>query len=712
MKLLCSEFTTKNHRDSSSNFNSTSSTLESCRPSLQECQKPNRRIRQHRFLVPPNMESSNRMRLAVQVQVVVVVAAVVLLLGSFLLTLDSVVVDASSSSSSSPIRTEKQQQQQQQFRRLHRMMFGTMSSNSNSNNIAAITNNGSTNNDNDNSSSSSSINNDNDNDISLRMDDTIDDESFVTMVTSRNSNVIDDTTTTRTRQLLGDRYNLWNNNNNNKRRSKSRSSSNKQEQSDDVNGRQQRAQQQRQNGGGGGDYNTDNDVPYGNEHLHDMDCAQFEGWDDVPLECQGTIWPTNSPTTEVFFVATGEDTSAPLETSAPIEGDSSTGDFIPIGGNGPSNESESLPRPEEGVSSPVAAPTDDSNAKFPDKTTTPSNIVSLHFSMAIIHLGYLSDDEANLIVTMCLRAVTDTLNTYSTFNVTDFLSPPSTSNNGRSVQEEEEDGGGDTVAANLFLHDAQIGESDQMQDWFVVTATYLVFRLDGDPVVNSTRLDAIATSLDEVLTIAMEDGTYRASLEALDFGQDLLMDMENYTPDDYGLVDSQAVGHEYDISQEGGEESGMDSTTNGTASREDPMFDPVTEPTLAPTHEESNTHDTVLGHAASDVVWMTREWVGLGMMSATILFSVLLSVIAMRLQQTKTRDQIWGTILTEEGVGELLHVGWRYHQGTASPDERNPTSGIPHGGGGGGQQLFLQIYDKANVGYSDDNSMLQGGVDR
>jgi hypothetical protein len=37
-----------------------------------------------------------------------------------------------------------------------------------------------------------------------------------------------------------------------------------------------------------------------------------------------------------------------------------------------------------------------------------------------------------------------------------------------------------------------------------------------------------------------------------------------------------------------------------------------------------------------------------------------------------------------------LNVGWRYQEG--------------------GEQLFLQVFDKGKLGYNDDNSMLMGGV--
>lgn len=462
----------------------------------------------------------------------------------------------------------------------------------------------------------------------------------------------------------------------------------------------------RQQGNGDGNQSGDDEVPYYPDGLHDIDCSRFEGWEDVPVEClEGTFSPTVSPTMAVDFVVPDQTgTGAPVETSSPSDESIEFDDPV---GSGPANETMETP-----VSSPVTQPTsqaesssDDapSSSEFPNETK-PSNVISLQFSMAVVHLHYLTNDERNLIVTMCLRATTDTLNNYTTLIVHDEMDPPSSSNNtinddnrgllgsrnsdssiitttdplnvnnkGRSL--DEKDDNIPRPATYLFLDDAHIIKSDYMEEWFVVTATYRAFRYDDQPIVNATRLDVIATVCDEVMTIAMNEGVFWTALESLQFGQDLLIQGTPYhSPDDAGLADCRPVGSEYDLVPF-------------------EMVDNVT--------PDDATHDTVLGNCAADVTWTIREWVGLGMMSVTILFGFVLSLIAVRLEKRRTREQLWG-VLTEEGVGELLHVGWRYHQGTASDD--NPT--------GTGPQLFLQIFDKGKLGYSDDNSMLQGGVEQ
>jgi hypothetical protein len=70
-------------------------------------------------------------------------------------------------------------------------------------------------------------------------------------------------------------------------------------------------------------------------------------------------------------------------------------------------------------------------------------------------------------------------------------------------------------------------------------------------------------------------------------------------------------------------------------------------------------------------------------------------------------------VFTEEGVGEILQVGWRYQQGMIPSlakdgnDNQNDADV-----GEQQQQLYLQIYDKTKLGYNDENSMLQGGVEQ
>ena len=87
--------------------------------------------------------------------------------------------------------------------------------------------------------------------------------------------------------------------------------------------------------------------------------------------------------------------------------------------------------------------------------------------------------------------------------------------------------------------------------------------------------------------------------------------------------------------------------------------------------------------------WSAREWFGLGLCVSTITIAALLTLVSSRIQRRESTKCLWG--LTEQGVGELLNLGWTYQQ------ERNG-------------QLFLKIFDKGQIGYTDDNSVLRGEV--
>jgi hypothetical protein len=89
--------------------------------------------------------------------------------------------------------------------------------------------------------------------------------------------------------------------------------------------------------------------------------------------------------------------------------------------------------------------------------------------------------------------------------------------------------------------------------------------------------------------------------------------------------------------------------------------------------------------------WGTREWLGLILFLVLVFLTSFLTYCSVWIKRRHTRKQLWGTQhLTESGVGDLLNVGWRYQEG--------------------GEQLFLQVFDKGKLGYNDDNSMLMGGV--
>ena len=89
--------------------------------------------------------------------------------------------------------------------------------------------------------------------------------------------------------------------------------------------------------------------------------------------------------------------------------------------------------------------------------------------------------------------------------------------------------------------------------------------------------------------------------------------------------------------------------------------------------------------------WGIREWVGLGLSGFTLLVATTLFLVANRLMKRNGQPVV---CFTEQGITQMLTVGWRYQQ---EYDQ---------------DQLYLQVYDKSKMGYSDDNSMLLGGVEQ
>jgi len=110
-----------------------------------------------------------------------------------------------------------------------------------------------------------------------------------------------------------------------------------------------------------------------------------------------------------------------------------------------------------------------------------------------------------------------------------------------------------------------------------------------------------------------------------------------------------------------------------------------------------------------DTTWTMREWIGLGICTVTTMMAVTLAVLATYLQGLHhDEDRIqWG--LTEDGVDEFLKYGWAYQrkeEGTGTNEggqqQQQQQQNDDHG------QLFLKVYNKRRIGYSDENSILDG----
>jgi len=145
---------------------------------------------------------------------------------------------------------------------------------------------------------------------------------------------------------------------------------------------------------------------------------------------------------------------------------------------------------------------------------------------------------------------------------------------------------------------------------------------------------------------------------------------------------------------------------------------------------ESSKHGG--GHGTFDhnlhlTAWGIREWLGLATASFVVVVGSLLTLVASVLGRRQEQKRKWASMLTEEGVNELLQVGWRYHHGQLdnavvvdenhSRSNNNDASSPPGSSGQQQQQqqqqLYLQIYDRRQSRYYNDNdSLLKGGVEQ
>jgi hypothetical protein len=249
-----------------------------------------------------------------------------------------------------------------------------------------------------------------------------------------------------------------------------------------------------------------------------------------------------------------------------------------------------------------------------------------------------------------------------------------------------------------------------MKHWFVIHADYAAYwTSNGRPVLSVAPLYEIDLTCHAVLDMSMTRTDFWDTLTGLSFGQDLVLRkptmQDRYEPDEHGLADCETPGYEYDLSPY------LIIRPNEQGS--------ATAPGMVQDGNASATFPHVIATTATEIVWLTREWIGLGLLVATAVFVILLSAIAMYLEEKRMRQQFWGANLTEQGVNELLNVGWRYTQGDAAAAAVAATGEAATDGNGptistyeSSPQLFLQVFDKGRIGYNDDNSLLQGGVER
>ena len=86
--------------------------------------------------------------------------------------------------------------------------------------------------------------------------------------------------------------------------------------------------------------------------------------------------------------------------------------------------------------------------------------------------------------------------------------------------------------------------------------------------------------------------------------------------------------------------------------------------------------------------WDWQTYVGFSVSTFMICFTVILVVLAARRKRLREKSLNWGNLGSQEGVEELLATGWAIK----------------------GSQM--ELYDKQNLGYKDDDSIFLGGFEQ
>jgi hypothetical protein len=86
--------------------------------------------------------------------------------------------------------------------------------------------------------------------------------------------------------------------------------------------------------------------------------------------------------------------------------------------------------------------------------------------------------------------------------------------------------------------------------------------------------------------------------------------------------------------------------------------------------------------------WDWRRYSGLALLLTTVMGTFCLSQMARLRTAARSRKEDWGNLATEEGVDELLRTGWKV------------------------RGSLMEVYDRKDVGYRDNDSMLIGGYEQ
>lgn len=109
--------------------------------------------------------------------------------------------------------------------------------------------------------------------------------------------------------------------------------------------------------------------------------------------------------------------------------------------------------------------------------------------------------------------------------------------------------------------------------------------------------------------------------------------------------------------------------------------DPCAQYTRCTTDDEQSSEDGEMARPVSlDAhVWDWRRYLGLAMLLATVFSAVVLMFLAQHQESRRQGQRAWGNLATNEGVDELLQLGWTVMDSTKGSGEYEKQRKAGHG---------------------------------
>mmetsp|Transcript_26826 Transcript_26826/g.75282 ORF Transcript_26826/g.75282 Transcript_26826/m.75282 type:complete len:849 (+) Transcript_26826:103-2649(+) len=236
--------------------------------------------------------------------------------------------------------------------------------------------------------------------------------------------------------------------------------------------------------------------------------------------------------------------------------------------------------------------------------------------------------------------------------------------------------------------------------WYHIEIAYEAYWPDGPRIMHPYVLGNISHVCQHVLNDAIRQEYY---FEKMRQGY-ILKDYETSTSDDnefsFPILAASVYGKEDEFDWSLIQKPKTSSTTTTSSSSDVASNDDDND-----TNENNNP--TFPNHLNRHK-WKLREWFGVLLLLFTMMTTLGLSYIAHQMKQQKQKEE-WKVYLTENGIEDILEYGWDYRrqQGNDSQDQQQNTLQR-----GNTQQMVLNIYNKSNIGYNDENSLLQGPTTR